>query len=69
MSTAASILACATCRPMAGTIAAEAQDSAVIVMLACLASVFAILFYVIFSFARRQRLALAAEAALAADPH
>jgi heme/copper-type cytochrome/quinol oxidase subunit 2 len=64
-----SILACATCRPAAGTIAAEAQDSAVIVMLACLAGIFAILFYVIFSFARRQRLVLAAEEAIAGNSH
>jgi heme/copper-type cytochrome/quinol oxidase subunit 2 len=51
------LLACATCRPAAGTIAAEAQDSAVLVMLACLAGVFTVLITIIFNFARRQRLA------------
>jgi heme/copper-type cytochrome/quinol oxidase subunit 2 len=62
-----SILACATCRGDAGTIAAAAQDSAVVVMLACLAFIFSIVFYFIFSIARRQRLVAAAEADLAAE--
>ena len=56
-----STLACATCRPAAGTIAAEAQDSAVQVMLACLAGIFAIVFFVMFNFARRQALVAQAE--------
>jgi heme/copper-type cytochrome/quinol oxidase subunit 2 len=55
---ALSLIACATCRPMAGTIAAEAQDSAVLVMLACLAGVFLVLGTVIYNFVRRQRLYL-----------
>ena len=60
----ASLLACATCRPEAGSIAAQAQDGAVIVMLVALFFIFGIVFYTMFSFARRARRVLAAEAAL-----
>jgi heme/copper-type cytochrome/quinol oxidase subunit 2 len=64
MSLVTSVFACATCRPAPGTIAAEAQDSAVLVMLFCLAGVFSVVIGVMFNFARRQRLVLAAEAEL-----
>jgi hypothetical protein len=64
MSTTHALFACATCRPEAGSVIALAQDSAVVVMLAALLFIFTIVFYAIFSFARRQRRVLEAEAAL-----
>jgi heme/copper-type cytochrome/quinol oxidase subunit 2 len=55
MNSALMLIGCATCRPAAGSLAAQAQDSAVIVMLAALGVVFCVVFYTMFSFARRQR--------------
>lgn len=49
------MLACVTCRPDPGSLMAQAQDQAVIFMLGALALVFSVLFYTIFSFARRQK--------------
>ena len=64
MDTTHALLACATCRPEAGSVIALAQDSAVIVMLAALLFIFLVVFYTMFSFARRQRRAQEAEALL-----
>ena len=64
MTAALTLFGCATCRPAAGTIAAEAQDAAVIVMLVALALIFAVVFYTMFSFSRRQRKFAQAEAIL-----
>ena len=49
------MLACVTCRPDPGSLMAQAQDKAVIFMLGALALVFCVLFYTIYSFAKRQR--------------
>jgi heme/copper-type cytochrome/quinol oxidase subunit 2 len=48
-------IACATCLPDANSAEANAQGFAILVMLGLLGVVFSILFYVIFSFARKQR--------------
>jgi heme/copper-type cytochrome/quinol oxidase subunit 2 len=64
MSSTLTLLGCATCRPAAGSLAAQAQDSAVIVMLVALAMIFAIVFYTMFSFTRRQRRYAEAQALL-----
>lgn len=56
------LLACATCRPDPGSLMAQAQDQAVLLMLGFLAIVFSVIFFTIFSFARRQRRFAAAEA-------
>jgi hypothetical protein len=49
------ILACATCKPDAGSIMAHAQDSAVLVMLGFLVIGFAFVGLIVFNFVRRQR--------------
>ena len=57
-------IACATCLPDPNTAEAQAQGFAVLFMLAVLAVIFGVLFYTIYSFARRQRqFAAIAEAA------
>jgi hypothetical protein len=48
-------LACATCLPDPNSAEANAQGFAVLFMLGALAIIFSVLFYTIFSFARRQR--------------
>jgi hypothetical protein len=48
-------IACATCLPDPNSSEANAQGLAFLVMLSALALIFSILFYTIFSFARRQR--------------
>ncbi len=48
------IIACATCRPTPGSLIAQAQDQAVIVMLVALFSVMAVVIYTIVSFAKGQ---------------
>ncbi len=48
-------IACATCLPDPNSAEANAQGFAILCMLAVLAFIFSILFYTIFSFARRQR--------------
>jgi heme/copper-type cytochrome/quinol oxidase subunit 2 len=48
-------MACATCLPNADSAEANAQGFAILVMLGLLGLVFSVLFYVIFSFARKQR--------------
>lgn len=53
--TATFILACATCKPDAGSIMAHAQDSAVLVMLGFLVLGFAFVGLIVFNFVRRQR--------------
>ncbi len=50
-----SLIACATCSPDPGSLMAQAQDQAVLLMLGFLAMIFSVLFYTIFTFARRQR--------------
>ncbi len=57
-----SVIACVTCRPDPGSLMAQAQDKAVLFMLAALALVFAVLFYTIYSFARRQKQFAASQA-------
>lgn len=49
------LLACATCKPDAGSIIAHAQDTAVLVMLGFLVLGFACIGLIILNFARRQR--------------
>lgn len=56
-------LACATCRPDPGSVTAQAQDMAVLVMLGFLVIGMACVALVLFNFTRKQRRA-AAEAAL-----
>jgi heme/copper-type cytochrome/quinol oxidase subunit 2 len=48
-------IACATCLPDPNSAEANAQGLAFLFMLSALALIFSILFYTIFSFARRQR--------------
>jgi hypothetical protein len=48
-------IACATCLPDPNSAEANAQGFAVLFMLGALALIFSVLFYTIFSFARRQR--------------
>lgn len=48
-------IACATCQPDPNSAEANAQGLAVLFMLGALALVFSVLFYTIYSFARRQR--------------
>ncbi len=48
-------IACATCLPDPNSAEANAQGFAILVMLGILAFIFGVLFYTIFSFARRQR--------------
>lgn len=61
MNAAAHLLACATCRPAAGSLAAEAQDQAVIVMLAAIFFIMGVIVYTMISFTRRARLVQAAQ--------
>lgn len=56
-------LACATCMPDPNSIEANAQGFAILFMLGILAIVFSVLFYTIYSFARRQRRFAAMQAA------
>ena len=55
------LLACATCMPEPGSRSAQAQGSAIIFMLILLACVLGTFIYTMFSFARKQRKALAQE--------
>ncbi len=48
-------IACATCLPDPNSAEANAQGFAILIMLGVLAFIFSVLFYTIFSFARRQR--------------
>lgn len=48
-------LACATCRPDAGSLASIAQGNAILFMLILLAFVLSIFIYTIISFARKQK--------------
>ncbi len=48
-------IACATCLPDPGSAEANAQGFAILFMLGTLGLVFSVLFYTIYSFARRQR--------------
>lgn len=54
-------LACATCRPDPGSVMAQAQDMAVLVMLGFLAIGMAAVGLIVFNFVRKQR-SLAAQA-------
>ena len=49
------LLACATCKPDAGSIMAHAQDSAVLVMLGTLVLGFGCIGLIVINFVRRQR--------------
>ena len=48
-------IACATCLPDPNSMEANAQGFAILIMLGVLGFIFSVLFYTIFSFARRQR--------------
>ena len=58
LSSLPSILACATCRPDAGSQVSQAQGNAILFMLVLLAFVLGTFLYTIFSFARKQARAL-----------
>jgi heme/copper-type cytochrome/quinol oxidase subunit 2 len=61
MNLAASLLACSTCRPAAGSLAAQAQDQAVLVMLVAIFFIMGVIVYTMVSFTRRARLLQAAQ--------
>lgn len=48
------VLACATCRPDAGSLVSQAQGNAILFMLVLLAFVLGTFIYTIISFARKQ---------------
>jgi hypothetical protein len=52
------VLACATCQGDATSQAIQARDGAIIVMLSILAGMMSLAVYLIYSFAKKQRLAL-----------
>ncbi|MCB1207815.1 MAG: hypothetical protein KDK97_00745 [Verrucomicrobiales bacterium] len=61
------LIACATCFSDPTTAVGQARNLAVLFMGGMLALVFSVLFYVIYSFSKKQRLAAAAEAAAKSD--